>query len=609
VDTPLKQYGSLLLDYLRPQWPGVLLLAMLILGHIGLQLASPQIVRYFIDAARAGSAPGRLSAVALLFIAVAVASQALSIAASYLGASVAWTATNALRQDLTLHCLHLDMPFHKARTPGELIERLDGDVTALGNFFSQMTVRLLANGLLTLGILALLFREDWRVSLVGVGYALLTVVLLRQVQKPATRAWADARQANAELMGFMGERLAGTEDIRALGAEPHVMARLYRLMRTLLHKGRKAALMGDLTSSVGYAVYVLSFIATLALSAPLFLKGAMTIGTVYLLVDYMRRLDVPLEQVRHQATDLQQATASIERVGELFHIRSRLVERPRAALPAGALDVAFERVTFRYDDGPPGNGSVLDDVSFTLAPGQVLGLLGRTGSGKTTLTRLLFRLYDPTRGAIRLGGVDIRDVRLGDLRGRVGLVTQDVQLFQASVRDNLTFFSRRIPDAQILALLDGLGLREWVQSLPGGLDSELQGGGRGLSAGEAQLLALARVFLKDPGLVVLDEASSRLDPATERLLERAVGRLLQDRSAIVIAHRLTTVQRADEIMILGNGRIRERGQRQVLASDPASRFYELLQTGLDVREPQSNDVREPTRLNLSQPQSNEEALA
>lgn len=580
---PLKQYWHLLVDYLRPQWPWVTLLALLILGNISLQLVSPQIVRYFIDTARAGSALDDLTAAASLFIAVAIASQALSIFTSYLGANVAWTATNALRLDLTLHCLRLDMSFHKARTPGELIERLDGDVTALGNFFSQMVVRLLANGLLALGMLILLFREDWRVGLVGVGYALLTSVLLRQVQKPAVEAWAGARQANAELMGFLGERLAGTEDIRASGAEPYVMARLYRLMRTLLHKGRRAALMGDLTFSVGHIIYTLCFIATLAISAPLFLKGLMTIGTVYLLVDYMRRLDVPLEQVRRQVTDLQQATASIERVGELFRTWPRLVERPRAELPPGAFSVAFERVAFRYDDDPTSDEteSVLDDVSFTLESGKVLGLLGRTGSGKTTLTRLLFRLYDPTAGAISLGGVDIRDVRLSDVRQRVGLVTQDVQLFQASVRDNLTFFDRRIPDGQILALLEELGLREWVQALPDGLDSELKGGNKSLSAGEAQLLALARVFLKDPGLVILDEASSRLDPLTEQLLERAVNRLLRDRSAIIIAHRLTTVQRADEIMILENGRICEHGERRVLAGDPASRFYGLLQIGLE----------------------------
>ena len=580
---PLKRYWNLLVSYLKPQWPWVLLLAVLILSNLGLQLVSPQIVRHFIDAARAGSALDDLTAVALLFLAVAVVSQALSILASYLGQNVAWTATNALRLDLTLHCLRLDMSFHKARTPGELIERLDGDVTTLGNFFSQMVVRLLANGLLALGILILLFREDWRVGLVGVSYALLTAVLLRQVQKPAVQAWSESRQATTELMGFLGERLDGTEDIRASGAEPYVMARLYRLMRNLLHKGRKAALMGDLTFSVGYAVYVMSFMATLAISSSRFLKGTMTIGAVYLLVDYMRRLDTPLEQVRSQVTDLQQATASIERIEKLFHTRPRLVENPRAELPSGALAVTFDRVAFCYDDDLESDEteSVLDDVSFSLEPGKVLGLMGRTGSGKTTLTRLLFRLYDPTAGAIHLSGVDVRDLRLDGVRRRVGLVTQDVQLFQASVRDNLTFFDKRVPDEHILAFLEELGLREWVRALPDGLDSELKGGGKGLSAGEAQLLALARVFLKDPGLVILDEASSRLDPLTEQLLEHAVNRLIQDRSAIIIAHRLSTVQRADEIMILENGRVCEHGERQVLASDSTSRFYGLLQTGLE----------------------------
>jgi len=224
--------------------------------------------------------------------------------------------------------------------------------------------------------------------------------------------------------------------------------------------------------------------------------------------------------------------------------------------------------------------SVLDSVSFDLAPGKALGLLGRTGSGKTTLTRLLFRLYDPVVGAITLGGVDIRDVSLNDLRGRVGLVTQDVQLFQASVRDNLTFFSRRIPDERILAVLKELGLWHWYESLPAGLDTVLDAGGKGLSAGEAQLLAFARVFLKNPGLVILDEASSRLDLATEQILERAIGCLLEGRTAIIIAHRLTTVQRADEIMVLEGGRVCEHGDRHTLVSDPASRFYRLLQTGL-----------------------------
>jgi ATP-binding cassette subfamily B protein len=584
VKTLLKQYRNLFVKYLGPQLPSVLLLALLIFGHIGLQLVNPQLVRAFLDKAGTGGALEELTATALLFLGVAVADQVISLLTAYLGQSVAWTATNALRLDLALHCLRLDMSFHKVRTPGELIERVDGDVTDLRNFFSQMVIRLLGNGLLALGILALLFREDWRVGLLGTTYVVLAVAFLRQVQKPASKAWGDSRQANAELFGFLGERLGGTEDIRANAGEPHVMRQLYRLMRALLHAGRRAQLVGNLAFVVGYSVFMLAVIAALGIGALLFLRGLVTIGTVYLMVQYVNKLYEPLQQIQRQIADLQRAAASVGRVNELLQMQPGLVEDVRAVLPSGALSVAFNGVSFSYDDGSVGkNGadSVLDDVSFDLEPGKVLGLLGRTGSGKTTLSRLLFRLYDPTVGAISLGGADVRDVSLSDLRRRVGMVTQDVQLFGASVRDNLAFFNARFSDEQLLTVLKELGLWGWIQALPDGLDTKLEPGGKGLSAGEAQMLAFARIFLKDPGLVILDEASSRIDPATERLLERAIDRLLEGRTAVIIAHRLTTVQRADEIVILEGGSVCERGSRQMLANDPASRFYGLLQTGLE----------------------------
>jgi ATP-binding cassette subfamily B protein len=223
---------------------------------------------------------------------------------------------------------------------------------------------------------------------------------------------------------------------------------------------------------------------------------------------------------------------------------------------------------------------VLHDISFQITAGRTLGILGRTGSGKTTLTRLLFRLYDVTAGAIRLGSADIRDLRFDSLRQRVGMVTQDVQLFHATVRENLTFFDPSIPDERILAVLEDLELLPWYQSLANGLDTVLAGSG-GLSAGEAQVLAFTRVFLRNPGLVILDEASSRLDPATERLIERAVDRLLAERTGIIIAHRLATVMRADDILILEGGRIREYGEREALRNNPGSRFAELLRTGME----------------------------
>jgi ABC-type multidrug transport system fused ATPase/permease subunit len=233
-------------------------------------------------------------------------------------------------------------------------------------------------------------------------------------------------------------------------------------------------------------------------------------------------------------------------------------------------------VTFGYKAAEP----VLHEVSCDIAPGRVLGILGRTGSGKTTLARLLFRLYDAQEGEVCLGGSPVKALALRSLRQRIGMVTQDVQLFNAPVRDNLTFFNRAIGDARLLQVIDTVGLRMWYQTLPAGLDSIVGADGQGLSAGEAQLLAFARVFLKDPGLVIFDEASSRLDPATERLIERAVSSILINRTGIVIAHRLATIQRADDILILEDGRIREYGTREALAADPQSRFSHLLQVGL-----------------------------
>jgi ATP-binding cassette subfamily B protein len=283
----------------------------------------------------------------------------------------------------------------------------------------------------------------------------------------------------------------------------------------------------------------------------------------------------PLEQINRQIQDLQRAAASVARVRELLGTPAAVREGPGTPLPPGALDVELDRVSFAYGDGP----TVLRDVSLRVEPGQVLGLVGRTGAGKSTVARLVARLYDPTDGVIRLGGVDLRGLRLDQLRDQVGLVTQDVQLFQGSVRDNLTFFDRAVPDARLTELLEEIGLGDWLRALPDGLDAGLGAGGAGLSAGQAQLLALGRLLLRDPGLVVLDEASSRLDPASERLVERALARLLDGRTAIVIAHRLSTLDRADVVALLEGGRVVEHGPRAALVADAGSRFAALLRAG------------------------------
>jgi ABC-type multidrug transport system fused ATPase/permease subunit len=215
-------------------------------------------------------------------------------------------------------------------------------------------------------------------------------------------------------------------------------------------------------------------------------------------------------------------------------------------------------------------------VTLRLPPGRVLGIAGRTGSGKTTLIRLVARFFDPDAGAVRLGGVDPRAVSLAAVRARVGLVTQEAHVFGASVRDNLTLFDGSVPDERLIAILEAVGLGPWLRALPAGLDSALGAGGSGLSAGQAQILACARLLLRDPDVVILDEPSSKLDPATERLVHRAFARLLAGRTGIVVAHRLSTFALADDILVLERGEVVECGSSLALAADPASRYAAML---------------------------------
>lgn len=513
---------------------------------------------------------------AALFIALALLQQVLSVTATYVSERVAWTATNALRFDLTLHCLRLDLTFHKGRTPGELIERIDGDVTSMANFFSQFIIQIAGNFVLLLGILAVLLATDWRVGLAVTVFTVIVLGVMLKLRTLVVPYWKVARQASAELFGFLEERLAGLVDIRANGAKDYTMNRLYGYTAGRFRTARKARLM----SSIPWGVPVMAFAVgeglALVLAAWLFTGGSITLGTAFLIYYYTQLLFQPLSLISHQIDDLQKASAGITRVQELLNTESALHDGPGALFPAGPLSVEFRQVMFRYESDPV---PAAQDLTFRIEPGKVVGLLGRTGSGKTTLARLLLRLYDPTEGSILLGGVDLREAKRTDLRRHIGMVTQEVQLFRATVRENITFFDMTISDSRIMQALDDLGLMEWYGRLPSGLDTTLGSGGGGLSAGEAQLLAFTRVFLKDPGLVILDEASSRLDPFTERLIERAVRRLLQDRTGIIIAHRLLTVSMADTILILEDGRIAEHGAREALAADSASRFSKLLRTG------------------------------
>lgn len=577
MNISFKSYWNLLAEHIRPQKGRFFLLAVMLFGSVGLRIIAPQVMRNFIDSALAGEALSTLTWTAVAFISIALIQQGVAIGVTYLGENVAWTATNALRAELAEHAIHLDMRFHNDHTPGELIERIDGDVTELATFFSQFALNLIANGLLLIGILFALFLEDWRVGFGFTIFSILTLVILGKVKDIAVPHQKARREAEAQYFGFIEEQLSGTEDIRASGAVDFSIRELFRHQSTILVHSRKAHFKRWIIENSMVLALTLGTLLAVISGYLLFIAGIVTIGTVYLFVHYLNLLEEPFWAMTHEIESFQTIGACVERLSEFRALKPEVTNETGLDVDSHPLKLTFDDVTFSYN----GSDSVLSRLSFDLKPGSVLGLLGRTGSGKTTIGRLVFRLYDVNTGSIKINNRDVRDVHLESLRHNIAIVTQDVQLFKASIRDNLTFFDRSISDERIIAALEELELGDWLRSLPKGLDSQLETGSRSLSAGEAQLLAFTRVFLKNPGLVILDEASSRLDPATEQKLEHAMDRLLKGRTAIIIAHKLNTLHRADDVLILESGHILEYGNRMQLASASTSRFYQLLQTGME----------------------------
>lgn len=573
----LNEVLPLIKKYLAGQKGFFVLLAVITFAGIGLQLVSPQIIRTFIDEILGAKNESLLLKLAFLFIGIAFLQQIINLATTYFSQNLGWKATNLLRNDLTEHCMNLDMSFHKEHLPGELIERIDGDVSSLMNLFSNFMIKVVGSLFLMLGILIVLFYEDWRIGLALTLYSAFAGWAFFRLSKVGVPYWEQSSAMSADFFGVVGEQLANREDVLSSGAGEYSKHQFRALLNRWFPIERMAAVLGNSMWAASVVFYHVGTIVALAIGAYLWQQGIFSIGTVYLLVSYVNMIHDPIEQFKDQMQDMQHSLAGIKRIKLLLETKPVITYQAESIAVNHAVSVELQNVSFHYEE----NTKVLKNLSLALKPGEVLGVVGRTGSGKTTLGRLLLRLYDVEAGAILINGINIRNLAKESLRDQIAVVTQDVELFNTTIRDNLRFFNPQISDEQILDAFAKLGIVEWLQKFPLGLDTILQSGNTGLSAGQAQLLAFVRIFLRNPGLVILDEASSRLDPATESLIEKAIDHLLINRTAVIIAHRLWTVQRADKILILAEGEALEFDDRLKLVANPESRFSQLLKVGLE----------------------------
>lgn len=548
-----------------------LALAVIVAG-VGLQLWIPLLLKDFIDGSLAGADVGRLAAIAVIYLSAGLVAQVLSVAAAYLGTSIGWSVANELRLDAARHVASLDLDYHSGISPGSLIERVDGDVDAVAKMFSQFAVQVVSATLLLGGIFVLTFLEHVVAGWTVVAFTAVlagAMYLLRAVAVSATSA---ERGSSAELFGFIEERLSAIEDIRANGAGRFVMRRFQPVMRRYYQRSVGAWIRRSIIWTTSIGLFSAGTLVALAVGSWLVLRGSVTLGVAFLLITYMAKLEDPVMEVTDQMQEVQKAAAGLGRLGELFAEQPTVPRRGERRLPSGPLKVQFDHVDFTYGAEP-----VLTDITFELAAGRHLGLLGRTGSGKSTIAKLISRFYDASGGRICLGDVPIVEVAEPSLRSRVAVITQDVQLFEGTVKDNVTMFAGGVPDRAIVAALEEIGMGIWLDGLTEGIDTRLDSGTTSLSSGEAQLVALARAYLLDPGIVILDEPSSRIDPATEAVLAAALDRLLRNRTAVIIAHRLETVGRVDELLILDGGSVIEHGSRDELMANPDSAFGGLLQ--------------------------------
>jgi len=495
--------------------------------------------------------------------------------------------TARIRDDLFAHAMALSLRFHDRTPVGKLLTRLTSDVDALAEVFGSGAVGVLADLVTLLVIAVTMISIEWRLGLLLLVSQVPVVLGILWLQGRFRKANYRVREELSQLNADLQENLQGLEVVQMFRREATNSARFAQVTAAYREAVNGTILFDSAISAFIEWVALSAVAVVLALGGAMVLGSAMGLGTLTTFILYSQRLFDPLRQLAERFTQIQGGLTAVERIGELLEQPIEIADLPTSERTAAAIqsgsrrasagEVIFDNVSFAYRVDDP----ILTDLSFRIAPGEHVALVGPTGSGKTTVIRLLCRLYEPQRGRILLDGIDIRQLPIPTLRQRLGVVLQDTFLFSGNVADNLRL-DAPITSEDLHQICAELGLEPLLRRLPDGLATELRERGGNLSSGERQLLSVARVAIRDPSVLVMDEATAFMDPSTEATLQRDLSRLLQQRTAIVIAHRLATVEAADRILVLRKGRLIEQGSHTQLrlAGGVYAQLADLQERGL-----------------------------
>jgi len=551
-------------------WPyrGRLLAAVALLPVVAvLEIAQPYLLKKAIDEHIAvGRLPG-LDRLGFLYMLALVGQYSAAFAQLYFTQVIGQLGMNDLRVRVHRHVMSLSASFFDRTPVGRLMTRLTNDIESLSEMFASGIVSLLGDAVRLVMILVAMFAIDWRLALFSLGAAPVLFAIASYFRTWVRDAFRDIRVRLARMNAFLQEHISGMKVVQAFAREEKV-ARDFDVINVEYRKANSRAIAADASLySIVEAVGSIAIAGLLWHGGSRIVGGTLTVGVVVAFIEYLGKFFTPIRDLSTKYTVMQQAMAAAERVFTLLDTKDPDAPPPSLPLPAprgegrgeGPL-LDLRNVTFGYRP----DTTVLSDVSLAIKAGETVAIVGATGSGKSTLIKLLSRLYDARAGEIRIDGVDIRAMETRALRRRIVAVSQDVFMFAGTLRDNIGLGDATIDDQRILAAARRVGADRVIASRPEGLDARVLERGANFSSGERQLVAFARALARDPRILILDEATASVDPETERVIERGIAELMSGRTSIVIAHRLSTVRRASRIVVIHHGRIAEQGTHDAL---------------------------------------------